>query len=198
MKKKILGIAAALLFSANASAALITFTFGSGTGSLIDPGANQRYYTDTVSGVTVTVTGWAEADLDGIFGPIGGQRDVTRGSRGLGVAGNGNGQVNGAGTFGDALKFDLSQSGTLVGITLRRLSSNEEFDLAIDDVAALNNVSSNPWSGSLAYINNLWIGADSSNEDFRVKAITVDVPEPGTLGLLALGLIGLGLARRRA
>jgi hypothetical protein len=47
------------------------------------------------------------------------------------------------------------------------------------------------------YISGEPAGSFNGNDDFRVSQVVGEIPEPGTLALFGIGLVGFGLARRR-
>ena len=53
-------------------------------------------------------------------------------------------------------------------------------------------------SDARVFFNAAWDGASDGAESFFIVGRETTVPEPGTLMLMSLGLVGLGLARRRS
>ena len=213
-------LAGLALFAASSVALPVTFDFGSaGSGSIIDPngqGNDNRYYRVTVGEQTLAVTGYREAELDSLGNDVNDQfsdreevtRDVFGPHQGLGVDSDGYGdsdQMDGSGTD-EALRFAFSGPGTLTNIVFNHWDSNDDFDLAVDGIGAMDNVrpAYGNWSGAIAFTSWFAIGADHDNDNFRVRSITVDfaapstgsVPEPGSLALVGVGLLSLFTRRR--
>lgn len=94
---------------------------------------------------------------------------------------------------------DPNDSGGILDITVD--GSDDVFSKSIDDILG----GSQPNKGSYYFSFFSWAG-DISSVTFRKNNssdgvgfdnVTIGVPEPGTIGLLGLGLLGLGIARRR-
>lgn len=94
---------------------------------------------------------------------------------------------------------------SLVGDTITIGSDNYMFGLGDID-ASRSSGSTNAYGTGFARTDFVYIAGISGtsldiaffNEQFYVSAIDFDIPEPGPLALIAIGLIGIGVMRRRS
>ncbi len=193
--KQIIAASIALLFAGAANAMLVTFDFDTG-------GPNGQVLTFDQMGVTLTATG--EYD----FNPA----VIHRNAQGLGIAAGNSNQVSSHGGGYEGITFELSAPATWVSVGLRNFRNGEQGYVCGTDAAFANCNSFEDIFGSggnavetfsLASLANAaaaFIGNDPGQPGrFRIASITVDVasvPEPATLGLFALSLLGLGALKR--
>ena len=192
------------LLSLSASAAIVTFDF-----TLNSDGQNQHTFTYNLGGVNLAVEAWSTADGLGTRDA----QDIRSNGAGLGVEGNGSTQINTSGfpPVAEWLAFS-SDIGSIVSVGISSLGAGEEADFWGSSAANFNlgdftflgtlngigavdvqNMAVNPGSHP-------WMMVASSvpvQSGFRVATIGVEVPEPGMLGLLAMGLAGIAWVRRR-
>ncbi len=167
------------------SAAPITFGFASATSGIhlvTSPSMTQM-------GVTVTTTG-----SDTLYN--------TR--QGVGVG------SDALTSLGENISFTFTPNAVslLSGVVFEsaRTISGADFDL-FGDGTLLDSISfTNTWSTGGSYFTALDFGdwtatnfnfVGMSDNGFRVKYLTVDVPEPGMVAMLGLGLLMAGVATRR-
>ena len=189
--KSIFSTAAALLLAlsaSNASAILIDLTSGSGQGAIqtnVDNDLDYYLYDD--GDIVMTVTGYLGNDFSD-------REQVTRTSAGLGVDSDNadSDQLDGAGGA-EWLRFDLNRSLSLTFLDFLRWGDSDDFSLIVDGTN-MGILSDDPWFGNIRVEEWFAIGASDSSDQFTVRRLKV--PEPGTLGLLVLGALGLGLARK--
>ena len=170
--------------ASNASALIIDLA---NEGSLVGSGDN-RSYQYTGSDFSVTVDGYEEGFTD--------RERVTRNSRGLGVASEGdlNNQLDGVGGT-EWLRFTVAGGGILDYVDASQFGWNDDFSLMIDGVY-YGDYSADPWTGAIAFSSWFAIGANHRSDEFRLRKVGITVPEPSTLVLMLIGILGIGAARK--
>ncbi|NKC01215.1 MAG: PEP-CTERM sorting domain-containing protein [Pseudomonadales bacterium] len=209
-------LAGTMAMSVSGHAALITYDFGEESTGELEGSGDDRHYLSLLGGHQLTVHGYKGVDLNDLGDDVGDSFDDTEavvvdtdgGSRGLSVDSEGGpdgdeddaDRLDGDGPD-EALLFDFGGiQGTLVSIVFDNFGGNDDFNLVIDDIVTLVDVgglANDTWLGALSFNQHFAIGADGANDVFRVRSVTVDVPEPSTLSLLFLGAICLIYAKRR-
>lgn len=201
--------AAALATATPASAATIVFDFGANAGGL-NTSLNPDVYSLTVSGLTVTARAYnnlfAITDQVSFASPA----DVTHASAGLGVRGNGSGEINDNGflSLGEGLLLTFDQEVTLTQALFGNFGSNDSVGfewgspLNVGETLDSLPVAGGAFNGSFTgtdffFAANTLVPFD--RQSFRLSGVTVDsaVPEPATWLMMILGFGALGAAMRR-
>lgn len=205
-------LAGTALGAATASAVPITFDFANNASN-----HNPTYYNTlelSQGGLGLDVTG---SKAHWLFGQSSAQ--VARSVNGLGVrGGDSNSEVDGE-SGDEILEFDFSQEVEIQSISFMFFDGNDEAEIFDYDARFLwdeyvttitkNETSTNSGVSSFTFSDNfftslLGVGTTDSGDNFTIRSLTVNtktaaaVPEPSVIGLLGIGLIGLGLCRRRS
>ena len=168
----------ALVLASTASAGLITYNFEG-----VKKG--QKFSSYTEGDLTVT----------------GDKIDGSKAGFGIDYGWADGGDIDGS-LRNDRITFTFGSEVTLTQINFGNWDWNDDFKLWADGHYQ-GEFDADPFNTSLSGTV-FKIGADGFFDNFRIASITVDdgmgmsaVPEPSTLSLLALGALGVGIARRK-
>ena len=167
------------------SAAPMTFDFSSATYGTFD----VTGFTSTQMGTTVSVTG---------------SGDIYNSWEGMGVGSDAYTSSNESIAF----TFTPNAVSLLSGVVFESAYEIASADFALfGDGTLLQNISfTNTWQNGGSWFASLDFGdwnatefnfVGMSDNGFKVKELTVDVPEPGMVAMLGLGLLMAGVATRR-
>lgn len=204
-------VAGGALGAAAASAVPVTFDFANNASK------NSPTYYNTLE----LSQGGLDLDVDGYRDGFWGLSDaqIARSVNGLGVkGGDTNSEVDG-GNGDELVVFDFSQEVEIQSISFMFFDGNDEAEI-IDFDARLfwekyvetitkDETSTNAGVSSFTFSDNfftslLGVGTTDGGDNFTIRSLTVNtktaasVPEPSVIGLLGIGLIGLGMCRRRS
>lgn len=201
---KMLATATLLVASGSALAGIINFDFTGGPG-----GTTTGNLSFTSGGVTVTAAAWArDTSGDYVSGRLGHY------SNGLGVTNGPNDNSHTVDNSGweDYVKFVFDQAVTVTRVSVwpyGDIDISYNFDVGTTNWYSQNaTVNGNPTHIALSttmlsrYFRLGAVRGNDSNDAFkiaglRIETVTRQVPEPGPLSLLGVGLLALGLIRRR-
>jgi hypothetical protein len=207
-------VAAGALGAAAASAVPITFDFSNGRAE--NSATFQSVVKQSQGGLNLDVTGYTDT-----LGFVTSSQ-VSQWSGGLGVKGGGssNTQVDASLFSNELLKFDFSQEVEVQSISFMFFDSDDSakvvdydakffWDKYVETITKGETTTSNGLS-TFTFSDNFFtslLGVTTADlsDNFTIRSLTVNtktaaaaVPEPSMIGLLGIGLIGLGLARRRS
>ncbi|NKB99494.1 MAG: PEP-CTERM sorting domain-containing protein [Pseudomonadales bacterium] len=158
---------------------------------------DNYYYQQTKDGVTLTAFGYENYPSEGFSD----REQVTWGGWGLGVNDDDNSSSSDSYHLLDgedeSILFNIGRAGILTAVQLSEFGDGDDWNLWIDGVEVFVDRASSTLHQSYAFNNWFMISADGDSDVFGIQSVSVSVPEPGTLGLLALGIFALGLQRRR-